>query len=139
MELKAVAAVAGGLVVSLASLAAGIVVKDHIDQTGRDGRSRRGPRSTRHAIRRNQFALADSNPHLFDGWFRHIVRCSWKSFNKIVALIEAEWDVFHGQIHHNAKFFIRQRVAVTLHYLTRAGSVDDSAKFFGMRKASALR
>ena len=138
MDPKNAAVVAAGLVASFASLVAGIVVW-HAHQPERDGRSYRRPQSTRRTIRRNQFAVADVSPDLFDGWFRDTFRCSWKSFNTIVSLVEMEWDSSHGPIHHNAKFFVRQRVAVCLHYLTRSGSIADSAKVFGMGKASALR
>jgi hypothetical protein len=139
MDLNGTAAVVGALVVSLTTLAAGAVIWQLHQPQRMDGRSRRRVRSTLHSIRRNQFAAADANPELYDGWFRDTFRCSWASFNEIVSLIEREWDSFHGPIHHNAKFFVRYHVAVCIHYLTRSGAVVDSAKVFGMGKASAIR
>ena len=106
MDLKTASAVAGALVVSLTCLAAGAVVRLVSGQPKRDGRSWRRARSTRSAIRRNQFALADANHDLYDGWFRDTFRCSWASFNSIVHLVEDEWEACHPAIHHNARFFI---------------------------------
>lgn len=83
--------------------------------------------------------IFDSANSLFDGWFRDTFRCSWQSFEGIVSLVEAEWDSFHGPIHHNARFFVRERVAVLLHYVTHSGAIVDSAKVFGMSRSSAFR
>ena len=138
MNSRVAASATAGLVVSLVSMAAGVVIWKS-KQAKKDGRSWRRPPRRRFSIRRNQFALAASNPALFDGWFRDTFRCSWQSFEGIVSLVEAEWDSFHGPIHHNARFFVRERVAVLLHYVTHSGAIVDSAKVFGMSRSSAFR
>ena len=117
----------GGLVVSLAELAAGIIVFSASNR--RDGRSHRRPRRTIHSILRNQFSVADHRPEFFDGWFRDTFRCSCRSFNEIVKLVNNKWDAYHGPIHHNAMNFVRKRVAVCLQYLARSGTVVDSERF----------
>jgi hypothetical protein len=138
MDQKVAAAIAGGLVVFLTALAAGVIVKWSSEQPKRDGRSWRRPAERRYSIRRKEFAVADRNSILYDGWFHDTFRCSWQSFNRIVSLVENEWDSVYVPIHNNARFYIRERIAVCLHYLTHIGAIVDSAKVFGMGKPSAF-
>jgi hypothetical protein len=95
MHQKVAVAIAGGLVVFLTALAAGVIVKWSLEQPKRDGRSWRCPAERRYSIRRNQFAVADRNLILYGRWFRDTFRCSWQSFNRIVSLVENEWDSVH--------------------------------------------
>ena len=81
----------------------------------------------------------ETNPAMYDEWFRDSFRCSWQSFNAIVKLVANEWDSVHGPIHHNARSFVRERVESYLHYLTLSGAIFDSAKLFGMGRSSAFR
>ena len=101
-----------------------------------DGQSCRRRETIGHSIRVSQFTIADSDSWFDKGWFWIHFRCSKSSFDTIVEIIYVFWDIVNSPIGHNA-FFHRERVEVCLHYLTYAGSIIDSAKVFGMSKASA--
>lgn len=104
-----------------------------------DGRSFRKARKRRMAVGLSSFRAADVDSRCNDGWFRAELRCTKTTFNKICELVELEWRRHHGRTGHNACFAIRDRVAVTIFYLTHSGSVRQAAGTFGMGKTSALR
>ena len=62
-----------------------------------------------------------------------------KSFEIIYGLVERNWNAVHEPLHHNAVFLIRDRLAVTMFYLTHPGGLTVAASIFGMSKATALR
>ena len=133
--LAAVAAAAQGaaIAVSVAAVAACSA------SNANDGRSNRQAATRRFSIRQSQFAAADADVRFHDGWFRDQFRCNKASFDRICLLIEEHWLTVNDPIGHNASFFVRDRVAVTLFYLMHAGSVVEGAKSFGMSKSSAVR
>lgn len=104
-----------------------------------DGRSNRSDSVRRFAIRLSQFQIALQNPVFDDGWFVDQFRCNRASFEYIFRLVEQNWVFSNDPIGANANFLIRDRVAVTLHYLAHSGNIAQSAKMFGMGKSSANR
>lgn len=71
--------------------------------------------------------------------FRQTVRCDPDTFDHIVDLVTPIYEEMFGRPHHNAKYDIEARLAVTLHYLGRGKAMEDSATQFGMSKSSAVR
>jgi hypothetical protein len=69
---------------------------------------------------------------MMDGWFSRNFRCSKEAFNVIVARVEERWTEVHPELFRNAHFSIRDRVAVTMHYLTHADGLADSGHIFGI-------
>jgi hypothetical protein len=104
-----------------------------------DGRSFRRQSVRRFSIRQSQLGIADADAAFDNGWFFDQFRCSKSSFDSICKLIEEHWLSVNDGISHNAVYFYRERVAVTLHFLTHSGNVVSSAKMFGMSKSSANR
>ena len=131
----AIAASVYGAVTAI--LGAVIVIAE--DELYADGRSCRRPRCRRFSMRQSLFAVADLNSAFDNGWFLRTFRCRKSSFESIYQLVEQKWDLINEEISHNAVFYIRDRVAVTLFYLTHAGSLSEAAQVFGMSKASASR
>lgn len=104
-----------------------------------DRRSYRRPPSQRLSMKLSLFAAADGNAAFDHGWFKNQFRCIKTSFDSVVQMIGSHWDRVHGPIGHNAEFFVRDRVAVTLFYLTHSGGLFETAQVFGMSKTSAIR
>ena len=121
----------------IAVLGAVVVVVD--DELSLDGRSFARPRSRRYSMRHSLFSHADLNSSFDQGWFRNTFRCSKNSFESICRFIKEKWHLLHAEIGPNAVFSIRDRVAVTLFYLTHPGSHSDAAQVFGMSKTSSIR
>ena len=128
------AAVVGAVVTVLAAIAT--VIEDELST---DGRSYRRPPSRRFSMRQSLFAVADLERGFNEGWFRNQFRCNKSSFETVYSMVEANWHRIHEPIGHNAAFFIRDRVAVTLFYLAHPGSLAEAGQVFGMSKASACR
>ncbi|ETI30114.1 hypothetical protein F443_22765, partial [Phytophthora nicotianae P1569] len=63
------------------------------------------------------------------------MRCDKRTFLAVVALVRLNW---RDRIHHNVKFDITKRVAVTMIYLSTGGTIDSAATVMGMSKTSAL-
>ncbi|OWZ08275.1 LOW QUALITY PROTEIN: hypothetical protein PHMEG_00019208 [Phytophthora megakarya] len=61
--------------------------------------------------------------------------CDKPTFLAVVALVKLNWI---GRIHHNAKFDITKRVAVTMIYLSSGSTIDSDASLLGMSKTSAV-
>jgi hypothetical protein len=106
---------------------------------GSDGRSTRKPISTKHSLRTSQWQDVLMNPEQFDGWFQINLRCNHRSFLSIVRLIESHWPEVLPLPGKNSYFKIKDRVAVTMHYLAHPGAFHQSTQVFGMGKASAIR
>ncbi|KAE8986662.1 hypothetical protein PR003_g18352 [Phytophthora rubi] len=68
-------------------------------------------------------------------WFYKKMRCDKRTFLAVVTRVRQDWV---GYIHHNAKFGITKRVAVTLIYLSTGGTIDSAASLMGMSKPSAV-
>lgn len=104
-----------------------------------DGRKCRFSISRRYSSRVTQWNSVLLYDIYHDGWCRINLRCNMNSFLHIADLIQGKWNEVNSPIGKNAYFFHRERVAVTLHFLTHSGAVHESAQCFGMGKASALR
>ncbi|KAF4135886.1 DDE superfamily endonuclease [Phytophthora infestans] len=63
------------------------------------------------------------------------MRCDKRTFLAVVALVRLNW---RERIHHNVKFDITKRVAVTIIYLSTGGTIDSAATVMGMSKTSAV-
>jgi len=68
-------------------------------------------------------------------WFNQKMRCDKRTFLAVVALVKMNWI---GRIHHNAKFDVAKRVAVTMVYLSSGGTIDSAASLLRMSKTSAV-
>jgi hypothetical protein len=123
-------------VVLASSQALSVVLDNDNDE---DGRSHLQPRSRQFSMRRSLFAVADNNVIFNDRWFREKSRCSKDSFDSIDKLIETYWESVHEPIKKNAAFFVRNRTAVAMFYLTHSGCLSDSESLFGVSKTTALR
>ena len=123
--------------VGMAVAAAGTAIAEALLDL--DGRSFASHSTRRFAIRESQLETADANPAFNNGWFVDQFRCSRSSFDLICDLVEEHWLKVNDPINHNAVFFARERVAVTLYYLVHSGNLVSSAKTFGMSKSSADR
>lgn len=104
-----------------------------------DGRSYRNSPCKKYSTRVCPWQTVLSDPVLYDSWFRVNFRCGHESFFQIVRIIEASWHHVESIPGPNAVFGIRDRVAVTLHYLSHPGAFNQSNQLFGMGKASAVR
>ena len=104
-----------------------------------DGRSMRSNVSRSFTIRQSQLEMADSCSDFDNGWFFDHFRCSKSSLDFICSLVEDHWLQTNCEINHNALFFVRERVAVTLYFLTHSVNIVSSAKMFSMSKSSAIR
>src|SRR6185312_13060827 len=93
-----------------------------------NGRSFRSQGTRRFTVRQSQLTIADSDMAFNNGWFLDQFRCSRASFDFICKLVEQHWLAVNDDINLNAVFFIRERVAVTLHFLTHSGNIVSSAK-----------
>lgn len=107
--------------------------------SGPDGRSFKTPSHRQWSIRTSQFPNAEQNQACWGGWYFTQFRCSKSSFDRIVELISENWHAVNPAIGWNARYTIRWRVAVALHYFAHSGSIVDSANAFGMSKSSAWR
>ncbi|OWZ14109.1 hypothetical protein PHMEG_00012459 [Phytophthora megakarya] len=63
------------------------------------------------------------------------MRCDKRTFLAVVTRVQQHWK---DRIHHNAKFGIHKRVAVTLVYLSTGSTIDSAASLMGMSKSSAV-
>ncbi|KAH9105449.1 hypothetical protein AeMF1_018731 [Aphanomyces euteiches] len=72
-----------------------------------------------------------------DGWYLRNLRCSKVAFEKIVANVDARWLHVNLPLHHNTVFSIKDRVAVTIHYLTHSDGFAASGQVFGMSSTRA--
>jgi hypothetical protein len=99
----------------------------------------RSPPSTRFSNRICQWNAILLDANLYHGWFRDNLRCSFSSFNKIARIIEENWCLVNDIPGANTYFSIRDRVAVTLFFLTHCGNISSSGNVFGMGRASAVR
>lgn len=104
-----------------------------------DGRNQRAPISRKFSSRITPWHSVMSHDIYHDGWCQVNLRCNMASFKRIVEIIKLKWSEVNNPIGRNAFFLHRERVAVTMHYLSHSGSIRDSAQCFGMGKASALR
>jgi hypothetical protein len=104
-----------------------------------DGRSNRQPIQRLFTIRTDTWALVNQNPLYDSGWFQENFRCTKAVFDAIATRIEDRWHEVNEELHHNTVFRIRDRVAVTMHYLTYEGSLRASGQVFGLSKSSAWR
>ena len=86
----------------------------------------------RHAIRQCQRTRVLTDPETY-------MRCSGRSFETIVTMVERHWEEVNAPLGQNAYFQIRDRVAATLHYLTHPDAFNELNAVFGMSKASAVR
>lgn len=68
-------------------------------------------------------------------WFHSKMRCDKRTFLAVVALVRINW---RERIHHNVKFDITKRVAVTIIYLSTGGTIDSAGTVMGMSKTSAV-
>ena len=103
-----------------------------------DGRAIRGSRRTKYAIRHNTWErVQESEEH--HGWFKRHFRCSKATFLCIVQRVEQKWVKLYKRPYHNANFSIKDRVAVTLYYLTHSTTLSDAGLIFGMSKTSTER
>ena len=93
---KALAAIVATTAVVVSTLFTTAVVTN-ILTSPQDRRLAPMPRKQRFAISASIFKIADSNDEFDDGWFIETLRCSKSSFNKIVAMIEDEWEAIHGK------------------------------------------
>ena len=105
----------------------------------KDGRSFRSAITKRYSSRITAWNTIIYEDIYHEGWCRVHLRCNMHSFLSIVNLITSKWHEVNLPIGRNSYFFHRERVAVTIHFLTHGGTVSDSAQCFGMSKSSALR
>jgi hypothetical protein len=103
-----------------------------------DGRMRPSERERVFSVRNPVWKLVQSDCKYDDSWFHHHFRCSRSAFDAIVVYVEARWSMYHKTPHHNAVFLVRDRVAVTLHYLTHEGSIYSSGQVFGIGKSQSV-
>ena len=87
-----------------------------------DGRADRRSPIQRYSIRTDTWARVQAEPML-KGWFHRNLRCSRRVFDVIAQRIEDRWELRHAPLHHNFVFSIRDRVALTLHYLTHSDNM----------------
>jgi hypothetical protein len=104
-----------------------------------DGRSDANPCTKRFSSRVSQWGEVQLNPLFHQGWYLNQFRCTKATFDVIVQMIRWEWCRFTQLPGKNSYFSIKDRVALTLHYVTHAGSIIESGKVFGMSKSSAVR
>ena len=125
------------MVICMASMVVVMVAVD--SEEVKDGRATRGPMTRRFSSRITQWHTAQRESLYHDGWYRDNFRCNKTTFDKIVVLVEQSWSTVNEPIGDNAYFRLKDMVAITLHYLTHAGSIVVSASVFGASKTSAIR
>ena len=103
-----------------------------------DGRSNRTRPSSKFSFKESNWRRADSDPAYWSGWFRNMFRCQKDTFDEIARRVEVKWEQVHEPLRCNSYFSIRDRVAVTIHYLTHADGFVMSAAHFGMRFEAIL-
>ena len=104
-----------------------------------DGRSFRQPSKRRHTCGVSSWGYVEGTDQYHEGWYRDQFRCKRKTFDVVCDLVQKHWHLCNKPMKHNNKFLIRDRVAVTLHYLTHSESLCEGAKHFGMSLSTASR
>ena len=104
-----------------------------------DGRYNPSPRRNRFAVRDSPWKTVDAESERYNGWFKRFLRVNHKSFNAIVEIIEGGWVAVHGRKPaRNARYKIRDMVAVTLNYLSEPKSYAQAGALFGMGKTTTF-
>ena len=98
-----------------------------------EGRRDRQKSTQVFSSRLSQWRVVNNDSVYFTGWFKDMCRCTKATFDLILGAVTECWDIMLLPA-PNAVFRIPERVAVTIHYLTHAGSIVDSAKVFGIVK-----
>ncbi|KAF0727976.1 hypothetical protein Ae201684_014085 [Aphanomyces euteiches] len=101
-----------------------------------DGRSSRAEPCTKFSILSRGWSDVQAQDRM-DGWFQRNFRSSQGAFELIVRRVEIKWSDVNDPLHHNAVFSIKDRVAVTLHYLTHSGGFAESGQVFGISESRA--
>ena len=96
-----------------------------------DGRSFRKPGETTFSVRTDIWKRVQQSLNS-DGWLERNLRCSRSSFEIVVLRVTSNWSKLYSTLHSNTVFSIRDRVAVTLHYLTHSDGFAASGQVFGM-------
>ena len=140
MDYDDIAALAAASAAAAAAICTVHLVTLALTHSKVDGCSNRKPAERLYSIRSSQFKVADANSVYDDGWFHQTLRCTKSSFNTIVDTVTTAWTQVHNNYPaHNAFFSVRDRVGITLHYLTHSDAIHDSSKIFGMSKTTAWR
>jgi hypothetical protein len=72
-------------------------------------------------------------------WYRKNFRCQKVVFDIVLAMVEHEWHQVNAPLGPQTYFNIRDRLAVTMHYLAHPGTLSQSASVFGMSRSTASR
>jgi hypothetical protein len=109
-----------------------------VQQTSTDGRSCRRPRRNKITYRNKVWTTVKDDPRR-EAWFPKHLRCSKRTFYKILEAINNSWMTLFAMPRPNTHFDISFRLALTLHYLSSAGGIQEAASLFGCSKTSAVR
>lgn len=102
-----------------------------------DGRANRADPVHKFNIRTDTWARVQAQADMFSGWYQRNFSCSPAAFDAIVIRIEDRWEHVNSLPHHNAVFSIKDRVAVTLSYLTHSDGFADAGQVFGISESRA--
>jgi hypothetical protein len=109
-----------------------------LQQTSFDGRSCRRPNRNKISYRNDVWESVKNDPRR-EAWFPKHLRCSKRTFLKVQARISDLWLDIYAMPRPNTRFDMAFRLALTLHYLSSAGGIQESASLFGCSKSSAVR
>ncbi|KAG9411333.1 putative nuclease harbi1 [Aphanomyces cochlioides] len=87
--------------------------------------------STRFVLRTETWKTVQSSNE-FGGLYKRNLRCSKTTFKAIVSRVQDRWLRVNERNHHNTVFGIRDRVAVTLFYLTHSTGFAEAGQVFGI-------
>jgi hypothetical protein len=109
-----------------------------VQQTSTEGKSCRKPNRNKIAYRNKVWTTVEDDPRR-EAWFPKHLRCSKRTFYKLLEAINNSWLNLFAMPRPNTHFDISFRLALTLHYLSSAGGIQEAASLFGCSKTSAVR
>ena len=101
---------------------------------GRDGRSNPTQRRRIFTYRSDLWKKVQTTPAMYNGWYQRKLRMPKRAFDAIVGKVESRWTQVNRPLGRNTVFCIRDRVAVTLFYLTHSTGLDVAGALFGISK-----
>lgn len=107
-------------------------------EAGYDGRTFRKPIHNRWITRRSNWEDVEKDELFDNGWYIENLRMNKATFDKIVAMVTSCWDNRNRWPHWNSHFTIRDRLAVTIHYLTHSSNIRQSGQIFGISKSRVV-
>ncbi|RLN47593.1 hypothetical protein BBJ28_00026165 [Nothophytophthora sp. Chile5] len=108
--------------------------QERVVATESDSEEEKAPRPAKR--QRTSSPFADRS----DAWFREAYGCRRSSFSFLCDLVERHWSDVNGRVAAQPpSSSIRDRVAVTIYYLTHSGGLEAAAEAHGMTPTAANR